>query len=102
MRHRLLGTNPLEVVSADDRQKQGIAADGIALRIKGFPPDFVKDKKHWRPNVYRFTMNFLEGGLQPREHVVERVGQRAQLVARTGERHPLGQVVLRGRPAPPR
>ena len=21
---------------------------------------------HWRPNVYRFTINFLEGGLQPR------------------------------------
>ena len=21
---------------------------------------------HWRPNVYRFTLNFLEGGLQPR------------------------------------
>jgi hypothetical protein len=44
MRHRLLGTQPLEALSADDRQKQGIAGDGLALRIKGFPPNFVKEK----------------------------------------------------------
>lgn len=28
--------------------------------------EWVRPKTHWRPNVYRFTMNFLEGGLQPR------------------------------------
>ena len=28
--------------------------------------DWVKPKTYWRPNVYRFTLNFLEGGLQPR------------------------------------
>ena len=28
--------------------------------------DWVRPMTHWRPNVYRFTVNFLEGGLQPR------------------------------------
>jgi S1-C subfamily serine protease len=44
MRHRLLGTQPLESLTAEDRSKQGLAADALALRIKGFPPDYVKDK----------------------------------------------------------
>jgi methionyl-tRNA synthetase len=28
--------------------------------------EWARDKHHWRPNVFRFTINFLEGGLQPR------------------------------------
>ncbi|MFN0073503.1 MAG: methionine--tRNA ligase [Chloroflexota bacterium] len=28
--------------------------------------DWVRPKTHWRPNVHKFTMNFLEGGLQAR------------------------------------
>ncbi len=44
MRHRLLGVSPLEALSPEDRQKQGLAADGLALRVSKFPPDFVKDK----------------------------------------------------------
>jgi len=28
--------------------------------------EFATPKTYWRPNVYRFTRNFLEGGLQPR------------------------------------
>jgi methionyl-tRNA synthetase len=28
--------------------------------------DWARPQTHWRPNVYRFTINFLEGGLQPR------------------------------------
>lgn len=28
--------------------------------------DWVRPKTYWRPNVYQFTVNFLEGGLQPR------------------------------------
>ncbi|HLY12207.1 MAG TPA: Trx7/PDZ domain-containing (seleno)protein [Planctomycetota bacterium] len=44
MRHKLLGMQPLDPLSADDRQKLGAPAVGLALRIKGFPPDFVKDK----------------------------------------------------------
>jgi methionyl-tRNA synthetase len=27
---------------------------------------WVKEQRHWRPNVYRYTLRFLEGGLQPR------------------------------------
>jgi methionyl-tRNA synthetase len=27
---------------------------------------WARPMTHWRPNVYRFTINFLEGGLQPR------------------------------------
>jgi S1-C subfamily serine protease len=44
MRHKLLGMQPLEALSADDRRKFGAPAEGLALRIKGFPPDFVKEK----------------------------------------------------------
>jgi methionyl-tRNA synthetase len=28
--------------------------------------DWVRPHTNWRPNVYRFTVNFIEGGLQPR------------------------------------
>jgi len=28
--------------------------------------DWARPMTHWRPNVYRFTINFLEGGLQSR------------------------------------
>jgi methionyl-tRNA synthetase len=28
--------------------------------------DWATPMEHWRPNVYRFTINFLQGGLQPR------------------------------------
>jgi methionyl-tRNA synthetase len=28
--------------------------------------DWARPMTHWRPNVYRFTINFLEGGLQAR------------------------------------
>ncbi len=28
--------------------------------------EWVRDKTYWRPNVYRFTINYLEQGLQPR------------------------------------
>ena len=44
IRIKLLGLQPLESLSADDRQKQGIAAEALGLRVKGFAPDFAKDK----------------------------------------------------------
>jgi methionyl-tRNA synthetase len=28
--------------------------------------EWVRGMTHWRPNAYRFTVNFLEGGLEPR------------------------------------
>ena len=28
--------------------------------------EWARPMTHWRPNVYRFTINFLQGGLQPR------------------------------------
>ena len=52
MRHRLLGTQPLEALSADDRDKVGAPKDGLALRVKGFPPDFVKDKNRQAAQVF--------------------------------------------------
>jgi len=44
MRHKLLGVQPLEALSVDDRRKLGAPSEGLALRIKGFPPNFVKEK----------------------------------------------------------
>jgi hypothetical protein len=44
MRHKLLGMQPLETLTPDDRQKMGAPAEGLALRIKGFPPNFVKER----------------------------------------------------------
>jgi len=44
MRHRLLGTEPLVALSDDEKKQAGVAPGGLGLRIKGFPPDWVKDK----------------------------------------------------------
>jgi hypothetical protein len=44
IRTRMLGVQPLEALSDDDRQKQGVTTDQLGLRVKGFPPDWVKDK----------------------------------------------------------
>jgi type II secretory pathway component PulC len=44
VRHRLLGTEPLVVLDAAERKAQGIADGIMALRVKGFPPDWVKEK----------------------------------------------------------
>ena len=44
MRHRLMGTEPLETLPADEKKKLGVAENGMAIRVKGFPPDWVKDK----------------------------------------------------------
>ncbi len=53
MRHKLLGMQPLEALSADDRQKTGAPAEGLALRIKGFPPNFVKEKNTEAPQKFQ-------------------------------------------------
>lgn len=43
MRHKLLGLSPLEALSTDDRQKNGLPPEALGLRIKQFPPAFVKE-----------------------------------------------------------
>ena len=42
IRHRLLGTEPLVALGAAERETLGI--DGMALRVKGLPPGWVKEK----------------------------------------------------------
>jgi S1-C subfamily serine protease len=44
MRHRLLGTEPLVALTDEEKKQAGVAAGGLGLRIKGLPPDWVKDK----------------------------------------------------------
>ncbi len=44
MRHRLSGVSPLELVSAEERKRLGLADGAMALRVKDLPPDWVKDK----------------------------------------------------------
>jgi hypothetical protein len=44
MRHKLLGTEPLEAVAEAEKKQAGAAPGGMALRIKKFPPDWVKEK----------------------------------------------------------
>jgi hypothetical protein len=53
MRHKLLGMQPLEALSADDRQKLGAPPEGLALRIKGFPPNFVKERNLEAPQKFQ-------------------------------------------------
>ena len=43
MRHQLLGLSPMEVVPAGERQRLGIPANGLALRVKKFPPNYVRN-----------------------------------------------------------
>lgn len=44
MRHKLLGTEALETVPADERKTMGVADGAMALRVQRFPPDWVKEK----------------------------------------------------------
>lgn len=44
IRHRLLGTEPLVVADAPERKQLGIADGKMALRVKGLPPNWVKEK----------------------------------------------------------
>ncbi len=44
MRHKLLGTEPLVALTDDEKKQAGVAPGGLGLRIKGLPPDWVKDK----------------------------------------------------------
>ena len=43
MRHQLMGMSPMEVVSDGERRQLGIPAGGLALRVKKFPPTWVKN-----------------------------------------------------------
>lgn len=43
-RHRLLGTQPLEDLSADEKKRLGLSAGALAARVKGLPPNWVKDR----------------------------------------------------------
>ena len=53
MRHKLLGMSPLEVLSADARQKEGLAAEALGLRVKQFPPAFVKECNREAAKVFQ-------------------------------------------------
>jgi S1-C subfamily serine protease len=53
MRHKLLGMSPLEMLSGDDRQKNGLAAEALGLRIKQFPPAFVKECNREAAKVFQ-------------------------------------------------
>src|SRR5262245_8218586 len=44
MRHRLMGTEPLELVPADEKKSMGIPDAAMAIRVQRFPPDWVKEK----------------------------------------------------------
>ena len=44
MRHRLLGTKPLAELDAAAKRALGVRPDGLALRVPGFPPNWVKNK----------------------------------------------------------
>jgi S1-C subfamily serine protease len=44
VRHRLLGTEPLLGVEAAERKALGLADGQMALKVKGLPPDWVKEK----------------------------------------------------------
>jgi membrane-associated protease RseP (regulator of RpoE activity) len=53
LRHRLLGTEPLQPVSADERRALGVPANALALRVKGFPPDWVKEQNRAARQKFR-------------------------------------------------
>jgi S1-C subfamily serine protease len=44
VRHRLLGTEPLVSLDAAAREPLGIPDGGMALRVKGFAPNWVKER----------------------------------------------------------
>lgn len=44
MRHKLAGTGQLKALTADEKQKLGLASDAMALRIEAIPPNWVKER----------------------------------------------------------
>ncbi len=44
LRHRLLGTEPLVDLGADEKKALGLEAGALAARVKGIPPNWVKQK----------------------------------------------------------
>jgi len=44
VRHRLLGTQPLDEVGAEERKSLRIGDRAMALKVKGLPPKWVKEK----------------------------------------------------------
>lgn len=53
LRHRLMGTQPLETMTADERSKAGAPDKGMALRVKGFPPNYVKERNLEGPKLLK-------------------------------------------------
>jgi len=65
--------NPVELIDPHcrlcDTAPQFKDSEHFFLKLSDFQGkllDWVKDKKHWRPNVLNFTMRYLEGGLRDR------------------------------------
>ncbi len=65
---------PEDLINPRSRLNPGAAlerreTEHFYLDLPRFQPrllEWARQQTHWRPNVYRFTVNFLEGGLQPR------------------------------------
>lgn len=53
LRHRLLGTEPLQALSVDERRALGVPEGAMALRVKGFPPDWVKEQNRAARQKFR-------------------------------------------------
>ncbi len=44
LRHKLIGTEPLVLADDAERKALGVADGLMAIKVKGFPPDWVKEK----------------------------------------------------------
>ena len=53
IRHRLLGTKPLTVLSDAERKKLSIPAGGMAMRVEGFPPTWVKKANKSAARIFK-------------------------------------------------
>ena len=53
IRHRLLGTKKLTVLTDPERKQLGIPPGGMAMRIEGFPPTYVKKANKSAARVFK-------------------------------------------------
>jgi hypothetical protein len=53
IRHRLVGTEPLKSLTAAEKKQMGLKDDALALRVSGFPPDWVKEKNPSAPQALK-------------------------------------------------
>lgn len=87
VRHRLMGTEKLQPLGADQKKGLGLPEGGMALKMEKMPPDWVQQKNPDAKNVFQ-PGDVIVGADGRRDFVTE-----AQLLAYVMQRKPSGSTL---------